>query len=108
MIIKSIWIASFNSDSYRISQYIVPIFISFTTQPEFQWITASIGIHHVHHINARIPNYKLQECMDNIPYLQNVTQISLWDGIKTLRLSLWNEDDRKLVSFSEARRLVRT
>ena len=73
-----------------------------------QWITASIGIHHVHHINARIPNYKLQECMDNIPYLQNVTQISLWDGIKTLRLSLWNEDDRKLVSFSEARRLVRT
>ena len=73
-----------------------------------QWITASIGIHHIHHINARIPNYKLQECLENFPDFQEVTQISMWDGIKTLRLSLWNEDDRRLVSFSEARRLART
>ncbi len=73
-----------------------------------QWITASIGIHHIHHISARIPNYKLQECLDSIPEFQEVTKISMWDGIKTLRLSLWHEDTRRLVSFSEARRLVRT
>ena len=73
-----------------------------------QWITASIGIHHIHHISARIPNYKLQECLDGIPEFQKVTKVSIWDGIKTLRLSLWHEDTRRLVSFSEARRLVRT
>ena len=73
-----------------------------------QWVTASIGIHHVHHISARIPNYKLQECMDAVPELQNVTRITIWDGIKTLRLSLWHEDTRTLVSFREARRLART
>ncbi len=73
-----------------------------------QWITASIGIHHIHHVSARIPNYKLQECLDDIPEFQEVTRISIWDGIRTLRLSLWHEDTRRLVSFSEARRLART
>ncbi len=72
-----------------------------------QWITANIGIHHLHHISAHIPNYRLQECLDAIPELQNVTRITIWDGIKTLRLSLWHEDSRRLVTFGEARRLAR-
>lgn len=73
-----------------------------------QWITASIGIHHVHHLSARIPNYRLQQCLDENPELQNVTKITLWDGLKTLNLSLWDEGNRRLVSFREARRLART
>ena len=72
-----------------------------------QWVTASIGIHHIHHLSARIPNYRLQECLDENPQLQHVTRISIWDGIKTLRLALWDEDSRRLVSFREARRLNR-
>ena len=70
-----------------------------------QWITASIGIHQVHHLSARIPNYRLQQCLDENPELQHVTRITVWEGIKTLRLSLWDEDSRRLVSFREARRL---
>ena len=70
-----------------------------------QWVTASIGIHHVHHLSAQIPNYRLQQCLDENPELQHVTRITLWEGIKTLRLSLWDEDSRRLVSFREARRL---
>ncbi len=71
-----------------------------------QWVTASIGIHHVHHLSARIPNYRLQQCLDENPQLQRVTRITIWEGIKALRLSLWDEDSRRLVSFREARRLV--
>ena len=69
-----------------------------------QWITASIGIHHVHHLSARIPNYRLQECLNENPELQHATQITIWEGIRMLRLSLWDEDSRRLVSFREARR----
>ena len=73
-----------------------------------QWVTASIGIHHVHHLSARIPNYRLQQCLDENPQLQHVTQITIWDGIKTLRLALWDEDSRRLISFREAQRLAST
>jgi len=73
-----------------------------------QWVTASIGIHHVHHLSARIPNYRLQQCLDENPQLQHVTQITIWDGIKTLKLALWDEDSRRLISFREARRLAST
>ena len=73
-----------------------------------QWVTASIGIHHIHHLSARIPNYRLQQCLDENPQLQRVTRITIWDGIKTLRLTLWDEDSRRLISFREARRLAST
>jgi omega-6 fatty acid desaturase (delta-12 desaturase) len=73
-----------------------------------QWVTASIGIHHVHHLSARIPNYRLQQCLDENPQLRHVTQITIWDGIKTLRLALWDEDSRRLISFREARRPAST
>jgi omega-6 fatty acid desaturase (delta-12 desaturase) len=71
-----------------------------------QWVTASIGIHHVHHLNAKIPNYRLQECLDANPRLQQVTRLTIWDAIKTLQLSLWHEDSRRLVGFREAKRLA--
>jgi len=73
-----------------------------------QWVTASIGIHHIHHLSARIPNYRLQQCLDENPQLQHVTRITIWDGLKTLRLALWDEDSRRLISFREARRLAST
>jgi omega-6 fatty acid desaturase (delta-12 desaturase) len=72
-----------------------------------QWITASIGIHHVHHISARIPNYRLQQCLDENPELQHVTRITIWQGIKALGLSLWDEDSGRLISFRDARLLNR-
>ncbi len=72
-----------------------------------QWITASIGIHHVHHMSAKIPNYRLQQCLDENPQLQRVTRIGIWDGIKTLNLALWDEESKRLISFREARHLAR-
>jgi omega-6 fatty acid desaturase (delta-12 desaturase) len=68
-----------------------------------QWITANIGIHHVHHLNARIPNYRLEECMEANPELQKVTRIGIRDSFRLTRLALWDEDALELISFREAR-----
>ncbi|HEX7119077.1 MAG TPA: fatty acid desaturase [Longimicrobiales bacterium] len=71
-----------------------------------QWLTASIGLHHIHHLNAQIPNYRLQECLEDVPELQHATKITPADGWRLFRLTLWDEDSRRLVGFREARRLA--
>ena len=68
-----------------------------------QWFTANIGLHHIHHVNSRIPNYRLPECYRREPVFQHVTRITLWDGVKCLRLALWDEQSGRLVSFRTAR-----
>ena len=69
-----------------------------------QFFTGNIGLHHVHHLNARIPNYNLQRAHDENPIFHNVPTISLWDGARAVRLKLWDEQTRKLVTFAQARR----
>ncbi|WP_020676204.1 fatty acid desaturase [Geopsychrobacter electrodiphilus] len=64
-----------------------------------QWITGNIGFHHVHHMRPGIPNYRLQECHEGIPELQTVKPLSLRQSLKSLQLNLYDEDQRKLVSF---------
>jgi len=64
-----------------------------------RWFTGSIGVHHVHHLSSRIPNYRLQQCMRENPELQQVTRLTFWESLKCARLKLWDEERRKLVSF---------
>ena len=68
-----------------------------------KWFTANIGLPHIHHVNSRIPNYRLQKVWEEQPVFQHVTRITLWDGVKTLRLGLWDEQLGKLVSFRHLR-----
>jgi omega-6 fatty acid desaturase (delta-12 desaturase) len=68
-----------------------------------QFFTGNIGLHHVHHLNARIPNYNLQRAHDENPIFHDVPTLSLWDGLRAVRLKLWDEDRRRLVTFAEAR-----
>jgi omega-6 fatty acid desaturase (delta-12 desaturase) len=68
-----------------------------------QWITASIGIHHIHHLNARIPNYRLEEVMNDHPEFQKATRITMVDAWRLLGLALWDEERRELVSFRSLR-----
>ena len=70
-----------------------------------QWWTANIGLHHIHHVASRIPNYRLQQCFDDNPVLQRVTTLTLPASVRTLWLTLWDEDERKLVGFRELRRI---
>jgi omega-6 fatty acid desaturase (delta-12 desaturase) len=68
-----------------------------------QWLTASIGIHHVHHLSSRIPNYRLQECLDANPDLQRATRITPRDMARLFRLALWDEEGRRMIGFRELR-----
>lgn len=66
-----------------------------------QWFTASIGLHHIHHVSSQIPNYRLQRCLEENHLLQNVTRLTLVESVKTLRMTLWDEDERRLVGFRD-------
>jgi omega-6 fatty acid desaturase (delta-12 desaturase) len=66
-----------------------------------QWFTGSIGLHHVHHLGPRIPNYNLQRCHDENPLFHGGPTITFAQGSAALRLALWDEERRKLVSFSD-------
>ena len=64
-----------------------------------QWITGNIGLHHVHHLRPRIPNYHLQQCFDETPFLAVVKPLTLFKSFKCLQLKLWDEKKQKLVGF---------
>jgi fatty acid desaturase len=66
-----------------------------------QFFTGNIGLHRVHHLNARIPNYNLQRAHDENQIFDSVPTISLRDGLRAVRLKLWDEDRGRLVSFAE-------
>lgn len=72
-----------------------------------QWIVGNIGLHHIHHVRANIPNYNLQRCYNEVPALQAVTPITLRKSLKSLWLNLWDEQKQKLVSFRSIRMLPR-
>jgi acyl-lipid omega-6 desaturase (Delta-12 desaturase) len=68
-----------------------------------QFFTGNIGFHHIHHLSARIPNYNLQDA-HVAGGLGPVPTLSLLDGLRAVRLKLWDADQRRLVSFREAGR----
>jgi omega-6 fatty acid desaturase (delta-12 desaturase) len=68
-----------------------------------QFFTGNIGLHHVHHLNARIPNYNLQRAHDENPIFHDVPTLSLSDALGTVKLKLWDEQAGKLVTFAQAR-----
>lgn len=67
----------------------------------FQWFSGNIGLHHIHHLNMTVPNYKLQECLESHPDLPNINRMTFLDCLKTLKLALWCENQKRLVSFRE-------
>lgn len=75
--------------------------------PVLRWFTANIGVHQVHHLASRIPFYRLPEVLRAHPELRDVGRLTLLESLRCVRLALWDEDKRQLVSFREARRTVR-
>jgi omega-6 fatty acid desaturase (delta-12 desaturase) len=64
-----------------------------------QWFTGNIGIHHIHHMEPRIPNYRLQQCYDEMPVFQNIKPLTFRSSLASLRMNLWDEQRQKLISF---------
>jgi omega-6 fatty acid desaturase (delta-12 desaturase) len=67
-----------------------------------RWLTANIGVHHVHHLYSRIPFYRLQEVLRDRPELANIRRLTIRESIASVPLCLWDEDKRRLVTFREA------
>jgi acyl-lipid omega-6 desaturase (Delta-12 desaturase) len=68
------------------------------------WFTANIGVHHIHHLCSRIPYYRLSRVLRDFPDLRNVSRLTLWQSVRCVRLTLWDEAQQRLISFREMRR----
>lgn len=64
-----------------------------------QWFSGNIGLHHIHHLRPRIPNYNLQKCFDETPELQTPRTLTLLNSLKCINLHLWDEKTRQMISF---------
>jgi omega-6 fatty acid desaturase (delta-12 desaturase) len=82
------------------SHYILPA--------PLRWLTANIGIHHVHHLYSRIPFYRLTEVLRDHGDLAQAQRLTIWESLQSVRLHLWDEKTRRLLSFREARQLYGT
>jgi omega-6 fatty acid desaturase (delta-12 desaturase) len=69
-----------------------------------QFFSGSIGLHHVHHLNHKVPNYNLQRAHDSHPLFATVPTITIADGMRAVRFKLWDEHSGKMVTFAQARR----
>jgi omega-6 fatty acid desaturase (delta-12 desaturase) len=72
-----------------------------------RWITANIGIHHVHHLSSKIPYYRLGQVMRDEPALKSSGRLTLPQSLKCVRLALWDDSSRRLISFRQMRRSAR-
>ncbi|MFN8438642.1 MAG: fatty acid desaturase [Cytophagales bacterium] len=71
--------------------------------PVLNWFTGNIGYHHVHHLNSRIPFYRLKETMYAMPELQHVKTTTFWptDIYKCLRLKVWDAEQHRMLTLKE-------
>ena len=68
-----------------------------------QFFTGSIGLHHVHHLSSRVPNYNLQRAHDEVGAFADVPVLTVREGLRSTRLKLWDEDRGRLITWAEAR-----
>jgi omega-6 fatty acid desaturase (delta-12 desaturase) len=76
------------------SYYVLP--------PVLQWLSANIGIHHVHHLYSRIPFYRLPQVLCDHADLAQLNRMTIRESLATVGLQLWDEKSRRLLSFSQA------
>lgn len=79
------------------SYYVLP--------PVLQWLTANIGIHHVHHLYSRIPFYRLPQVLHDHAELARMNRMTIRQSLQTVRLQLWDERSHRLLSFAEAQKI---
>lgn len=71
-----------------------------------RWLSGNIGIHHVHHLAAKIPFYRLPEVLRDFPELKDMSRITFLDSLNCVKLVLWDENAKRLITFREARALA--
>jgi omega-6 fatty acid desaturase (delta-12 desaturase) len=66
-----------------------------------RWFTANIGLHHIHHLCSRVPNYRLQECLEGIPELSEAHPLTILASLKCVWFALWDEESNKMIRFRD-------
>jgi omega-6 fatty acid desaturase (delta-12 desaturase) len=64
-----------------------------------RWFSGNIGIHHLHHLSPKIPNYHLKQCLDAVPALQAKAPLTIMQSLNCIGLNLWDEDRRHMIAF---------
>lgn len=67
------------------------------------WFSGNIGVHHVHHLCSRIPFYRLPRVLNDHPELASVGRLTLIQSLRCASLALWDEGQKRLISFRELR-----
>ncbi|MGE0735011.1 MAG: fatty acid desaturase [Alphaproteobacteria bacterium] len=70
-----------------------------------QWFSGNIGLHHIHHMDTRVPNYQLEACHRRFAKLHDSAQIGFWQGLNATRLALWDDTRKIMVRFADLRRM---
>lgn len=70
-----------------------------------QWFSGNIGFHHIHHLCAKIPNYKLEACHRENPFFQQAPTLTFWKSLRCMNLKLWDEEQQRLIGFGELKKL---
>ncbi|MEN3973398.1 fatty acid desaturase [Sphingomicrobium sp. XHP0235] len=70
------------------------------------WFSGNIGYHHIHHLVSRIPFYRLPDAMKETEALRGIGRVTLGESFRNVRLALWDEDRRRMISFRAARKLA--
>ena len=68
-----------------------------------QFFTGNIGLHHVHHLSAKIPNYHLQRAHDENPIFHDVPVLSVLDGLRAIRLKVIDPASGRLMTWSQVK-----
>ena len=68
-----------------------------------RWFSANIGAHHVHHLQSRVPFYRLSEILRDHPKLDQAQRLTIRESISCVKLQLWDDQSRRLISFSDAK-----
>jgi len=92
-----------NGDAWNVYEAALHGSSHYDLPPLLRWLTANIGVHHVHHLSSRIPFYRLHRVLESHHELASVGRLTLAESLQCVRLVLWDEFRRKLISFDELR-----
>lgn len=72
-----------------------------------RWFTGNIGVHHLHHLQPRIPNYELYRAYTELPEAHIRQPLTLLKSFRSVRINLWSEMHERFMGFREAHRIIR-
>jgi omega-6 fatty acid desaturase (delta-12 desaturase) len=88
------------SDDWKVERSAVEGSSYYDLPSILRWFSGNIGYHHLHHLASRVPNYRLRECFNSHPRLQQAPRLTLWTSLRSARLRLWDTQAKRLVPFS--------